>query len=118
LWRDLEQDEDSIIFYLYFFLTMVNPRLKEYDLAAALIAIFISWSFIKRNKITDLLLSVAFGVSGLRLVLLFKQHENPMVAISGFAFYATIAILTMGFLYSLTRETQTRLRLSKTLGEA
>jgi len=118
LWRDSEQGEDSIIFYLYFFLTMVNPRLKEYDLAAALIAIFISWSFIKRNKITDLLLSVAFGVSGLRLVLLFKQHENPMVAISGFAFYATIAILTMGFLYSLTRETQTRLRLSKTLGEA
>ena len=103
-WRNSEQSEYSIIFYLYFFLTMVNPRIKEYDLEAALIAIFISWSSLNRNKITDLLLSVAFGVSGLRLVLLFKQHENPMVAISGFAFYATIAIMTIGYFYVLKRK--------------
>lgn len=102
-WKNPEENEDAKIFYLYFFLTMLNPRLKEYDISAALIAIFLSWSLMNRNKLKDWLLLGAFWVSGLRLALLYIQHESPMVAVSGFEFYMTIVILMIGYCWVLLR---------------
>jgi hypothetical protein len=103
-WKRMDQNQEAFIFYLYFFLTMINPRIKEYDLCAALIAIFISWWMLNQQKWGDAILSLAFLVSVFRLILLFKQHENPMLAISGFAFYITVIILTIGYWVLLPRQ--------------
>lgn len=93
-------------FYFYFFFTMISPRLKEYDLAAALIALFISFNRISIGMLRDTVLFVGFGVSCLRLLTLYAQHENPMLVISGFAFYLTVAILTIGISIEFHRDKQ------------
>ena len=103
LWRKSESSETSKLFYLYFFLTMVSPRIKEYDVAAAMIALFISWSCLNRSLLNEVILALAFGVSGIRLILLFRQHDQPMVMISGIAFYASVLILSLGFIFALSR---------------
>jgi hypothetical protein len=102
-WKKKDQHQGAFLFYLYFFLTMINPRIKEYDLCAGLIAIFISWSMLAPHKWVETVLSLAFGVSILRLILLYQQHQNPMLAISGFAFYLTVIILTVGYWAVLAR---------------
>ena len=103
-WKSRERNQEAFLFYLYFFLTMINPRIKEYDLCAALIALFISVSLFKHNKRAEGFLSLAFGVSFLRLIILYRQHDNPMLVISGFAFYITIIILTVGLWRVLAEE--------------
>ena len=108
LWRNGAPSQHLNIFYLYFLMTMASPRIKEYDVEAALIALFISWSYLQRSVLNEIIFTLAFWVSAIRLLLLFKQHDHPMVMISGPAFYASVLILTFGFIFVLSKKRSER----------
>ena len=101
LWSRSAIPIDVFAFYLYFFLTMISPRIKEYDLTAALLALFISWSALNKSALREIVLAFAYGISGLRLLILYRQHDDPLLLISGVSFYATVLVMLVGFYLAL-----------------
>ena len=83
---------------LYFLLTILNPRLKVYDLFPALIALFIFASPLKQGSVTKWLFVIAYALSLSQLV------GTPLFAHSGIlsdplnVYYLTMGLVLMGLL--------------------
>lgn len=86
---------------LYFLLTILNPRLKVYDLFPALIALFIFSSPLKQRLVTLLLFVIAYTLSLSQLV------DTPLFAHTGIlsnplnVYYLTMGLVFIGLLPSL-----------------
>ena len=83
---------------LYFLLTILNPRLKVYDLFPALIALFIFASPLKQGSVTKWLFVIAYALSLSQLV------GTPLFAHTGIlsdplnVYYLTMGLVLMGLL--------------------
>ena len=85
---------------LYFLLTILNPRLKVYDLFPALVALFLFSSTIPQTIISSCLFSIAYALS------LSQLAETPLFAHSGIlsdplnVYYLTMGLVFIGLLPS------------------
>ena len=81
---------------LYFLLTILNPRLKVYDLFPALIALFIYASAFEQSKIVKFLFVIAYALS------LKQLAGTPLFAHTGILsdplniYYLTMSLVMIG----------------------
>lgn len=86
---------------LYFLLTILNPRLKVYDLFPALIALFIYASAFEQSKIVKFLFVIAYALS------LSQLAGTPLFAHTGIlsdplnVYYLTMGLIFLGVLPKL-----------------
>jgi hypothetical protein len=86
---------------LYFLLTILNPRLKVYDLFPALIALFIFTSALKQGITTQWLFVIAYALS------LSQMANTPLFVHTGIlsdplnVYYLTMGLVLVGLLPSL-----------------
>jgi hypothetical protein len=96
---------------LYFLLTILNPRLKVYDLFPALIALFIFASAFKQGITTQWLFVIAYALSLSQLV------GTPLFAHTGILsdplniYYLTMGIVLLGSLPRLLQKTNSALKM-------
>jgi hypothetical protein len=96
---------------LYFFLTILNPRLKVYDLFPALIALFIFASAFKQGITTQWLFLIAYALS------LSQQVGTPLFAHAGILsdplniYYLTMGIVLLGALPGLLQKTNSTFKM-------
>ena len=95
---------------LYFLLTILNPRLKVYDLFPALIALFIYASAFEQSKIVKFFFVIAYALSLSQLV------GTPLFANTGIlsdplnVYYLTIGLVFIASLPSLIQNKDTFLK--------
>jgi hypothetical protein len=96
---------------LYFLLTILNPRLKVYDLFPALIALFIFASAFKQGITTQWLFLIAYALS------LSQQVGTPLFAHAGILsdplniYYLTMGIVLLGALPGLLQKTNSTFKM-------
>lgn len=91
--RSKSLNKASFALLLYFLLTILNPRLKVYDLFPALIALFIFISYLKKTVITKAAFVLAYALS------LSQLAGTPLFANTGIlSDPLNIYYLTMGLL--------------------
>ena len=89
---------------LYFLLTILNPRLKVYDLFPALIALFIYVSAFEQSKIVKLFFVIAYALS------LKQLAGTPLFAHTGIlsdplnVYYLTMSLVFLGALPKLLQK--------------
>ena len=89
---------------LYFLLTILNPRLKVYDLFPALIALFIYASAFEQSKIVKFLFVIAYALS------LKQLASTPLFAHTGIlsdplnVYYLTMGLIFLGALPKLLQK--------------
>jgi hypothetical protein len=89
---------------LYFLLTILNPRLKVYDLFPALIALFIYASAFEQSKIVKFLFVIAYALS------LKQLAGTPLFAHTGIlsdplnVYYLTMGLIFLGALPKLLQK--------------
>jgi hypothetical protein len=83
---------------VYFLLTILNPRLKVYDLFPALIALFIYASAFEQSRLAKGLFLIAYGLS------LSQLAGTPLFAHTGILsdplnlYYLTMGLVMIGIL--------------------
>ena len=89
------------VLLLYFLLTILNPRLKVYDLFPALVALFIYASAFEQSKIIKVLFVIAYSLS------LSQLAGTPLFAHTGIlsdplnVYYLTMGLVFLGALPKL-----------------
>lgn len=95
---------------LYFLLTILNPRLKVYDLFPALIALFIYASAFEQSKIIKFLFVIAYALS------LKQLAGTPLFAHTGILsdplniYYLTMGLVMIGILPLLLRNKVSKIK--------
>ena len=93
----------SFALLLYFLLTILNPRLKVYDLFPALIALFIFASSLKQTVLTKVAFVIAYALS------LSQLAGTPFFAHTGIlsdplnVYYLTMGLLLIVILFSFSK---------------
>lgn len=98
LYKSNDIDSQSLGLYLYFLMTLLNPRVKEYDIVAGLFTLFLSWLSISRGLFKELVLFVAFSLSSIRVFLLFIHSSTATISISSVVYFGTILIVSAAML--------------------
>ena len=97
-------NQPNFALLLYFLLTILNPRLKVYDLFPALVALFLFSSTLPQTIISSCLFAIAYTLSLSQLV------DTPLFAHTGLlsdpinVYYLTMGIVFLGALPKLLQE--------------
>lgn len=92
----IHKDKGHFALLLYFLLTILNPRLKVYDLFPALIALFIYASALNQSKVFKVLFTFAYALS------LSQLAGTPLFAHTGIlsdplnVYYLTMGLILLG----------------------
>ena len=99
--RSSSLNKPSFALLLYFLLTILNPRLKVYDLFPALIALFIFSSMLNQTIVSRCLFAIAYALS------LSQLAGTPLFAHTGIlsdplnVYYLTMGLVFIGLLPAL-----------------